>query len=156
MTLYIESINEQVMTDFFLSDPTLCAMGLGDECLKDLDAGLGYRPEACAMFGYYNEQDELVCCSTCTLFTESTLLCHQFIRSDLHHKGLMREVVEVFSKHVRTHLPSVVKLMTLSPSVCFHVHKAAEGIGFIQEGCITKAMIWRGQLVDIFVYGKSL
>lgn len=156
MELYIKEIDNIIATEYLMKDIKLCALALSDDSLKKLDQGQGYCPPPCSMTGFYNKKDELVCFMQATLFTESTLLIHVFLRSDLHHSGILRPITKQYSEYIHKHAPDVKKAMIMSPEPCSHVHAAVKGLGFKKEGCLTKAMVWREKLEDVIIFGRDL
>jgi len=109
MELYIKEIDNIIATEYLMKDIKLCALALSDDSLKKLDQGQGYCPPPCSMTGFYNKKDELVCFMQATLFTESTLLIHVFLRSDLHHSGILRPITKQYSEYIHKHAPDVKK-----------------------------------------------
>lgn len=157
MKTYIKEINNTVASVFFSKDPLLCAMGLADQFLKDMDDGLGYNPPDAALTGFFNkDNDELIGFIQATLFTESTILVHGFLHTKYHHSGIFRQIANKYVKYIHKYYPTIEKLMVISPEICTHVHNAILGLGFKKEGCLTKSMIWRNQLRDVFIFGRCL
>lgn len=157
MKLYLKKIDNIETTDFLIKDPLLCSMSLSDESLKDLDKGMGYNPPPCSFTGFYNKKNkELLCVMQMTLFTESTILVHVFLQSKLHHSGVLRRISNMYSWYINRHIPSVKKVMIISPAPCHHVHSAVIGLGFKQEGNLSKSIVWREKLEDVFIFGRAL
>lgn len=156
MRIYIKEIDNITAGEFLMKDPQLCAMGLGDQFLKDFDNGLGYNPQDGALTGFFTKKDGLISFIQASLFTESTILVHGFLNSKLHHTGIFRKIADMYVKYIHRDHPAVKKIMVMSPSVCKHVHNAITGLGFVKEGCLTQSIVWRERLTDVFIFGRAL
>ncbi|MEI6183902.1 MAG: hypothetical protein WCP65_00125 [Bacteroidota bacterium] len=155
MKFAFKTIDNVKAAQFFLEDPLLCFMALGDEALKDFDNNRGYNPAPCTITGIYHK-NKLICIVQATLFTESTVSLHLYLKSNLHHSGILKPLHIEYGKYLQKYYPNLKKVMIISPTPCKHVHDAIKGLGFKQEGCLTKSMIWRGQLVDLLIFGREL
>lgn len=150
-----ELTNEQV-GEFFINDPQLAYLGLSDEFLVGLyqdrvfDAG-----DLTTMKGVYSG-DELVMIFKYEQFAQVTLNTHYYLKTSLQSTDMFSKIVDFLHRWVKETYPYITKILTMSPSTCIHVPPIVKKYGFVQEGCITNAIVWRKKIVDILIFGKPL
>lgn len=163
-----EDISQNEITEFFINDPALCYLGLADLDLHKLYETKQYAlRENTKYLGLYNkdwqvvgdvkvEVHKLLSVICLELFTEITLTAHFYVPTTLQNKGLALEIQKFLYQYFLDTYPEIVKVITPVPSACTHVQRSAERFGMKVEGCIKNCMKWRGELVDLLMYGIDL
>lgn len=153
--LCIKDITLEEAGRFLVEDPLLCERALPDEELENIKNGNGYCPMVQSNYIGVYHYNLLICITKWECFTSITGNIHTYISSLLHGKNVTIDIQaalkEWFIKNTSFH-----KLLILSPGSCPNVHKAADISGFVLEGTLTNAMIWRGQVDDIRTYSLDL
>lgn len=144
-------VNQSQITNFFKQDPVLCSLGLQDFDIKTLnDTGeFPDYPES-TWFGYSLE-GELISLVRMEIFTQISVLCHIYVKSAYHKKGVLRRVKDMAVAHVKNNTDFKAIVVPV-PSACTHVVGPLESFGFKKVGHMTNMIMWRGQLEDLLWY----
>lgn len=152
----IRKITNEEVADFFNNDPQLAYMGLSDDVLANLYHNKEYSPsEHSKLKGLYLG-DDLVFVFKYEHFTPVCLNIHCYLSSKLHHSDALKDITEFLTLWLHDKHPWTVKIITMIPDSCEHATNAAKKFGFIQEGCLTKAIIWRQELTDLLIYSMRI
>ncbi len=151
----LRDIDEQQATEFFINDPALAYMGLSDNCMNELYYNKKYifSPNSRYM-GVFNEEN-MVGLFKYEAFSEVAIVGHMYVAYSFQKKGnnpaIWKTVHDYLVKNTE-----ILKVITAVPEPCTHVQKAGEKIGFVLEGTIKKACVWRKEIVDLLFYSNDL
>lgn len=151
----IKPIDNQTITEFFLSDPALCLLSLRDKDLHDLYYKKQFFPAKESQFVGIYKKGELVALSRIDPFLDLAFVFHMYVLTKYQHTGLAREVRDLMYQYYLD-TTTATKAIVLAPDNCPHVKATAEGFGCKLEGRITKAFEWRGEVVDLLIYALEL
>lgn len=150
-----QEISREEAARFLLADSVLCNRALPDHELDEIAVSGEYKPFDTSRFiGMYND-GIMISVTKWEYFTDVTVNIHVYISSLLHGKGVTKEIQGIFKQWFATRT-NFAKAVILAPGTCPIVHKSVEIAGFKLEGLLTKAMQWRGELVDLHIYGLDL
>lgn len=154
--LSIKELNNKQAAAFFLNDPKLAYLGCADDVLIDLYYSQDFNPhEMSHLKGVYND-DQLVMVFKYEPFSHLAYNCHFYLNSALHGTGMFKAIVSFLKNWMKENHPDIKKILVMSPSSCIHVPAVVGKYGFIKEGHLTNAMIWRQQVVDLLIYSLEL
>lgn len=151
----IRDVAPEQMTAFFLSDPKLCYMGLCDEDLANLYYNKEYTPSDMAHYQGIYEEDSLIAVIKFEKFSIVAVNVHLYIKSSLHGKKKTIGITDLVCDYLRE-TTSMTKVLIMAPSSCEHSSKAALARGFVLEGTLTKACVWRQEVVDVLIYALEI
>ena len=152
----IENVTHEVAANFFKSDPKLAYLGCADDVLVELYHSNSYSPhELSTLKGIYYG-DQLIMLFKYEPFSAVAYTCHFYLNSSLHGTGMFTEVVKKLKEWMHQEHPQVRKILVMSPSSCTHVPAVVAKYGFVKEGHLTNAMIWRQQTVDLLIYSLEI
>ncbi len=155
MKLNIRPITDEQVTEFFLSDPALCFLGVSDYGLAELYEHKKYtRPPGTTVLGV-GIGDDIALIINYTWFTEICINVHIYLHSQYHHTDMFSVLQQELKKYFLENT-QVKKVISMSPSTCPHIHGACEKFGFVREGEIKNSMLWRQEIVDTVIYGLNL
>lgn len=154
----IVEIDHELATDFFRADPLLCKIGLSDEDLFNLahttsDKTYVLFPE-CDWIGI-EANNKLIAVCAMEPFTNQTVELHIYICTFLHHLGINKEVHDIIETYIAEQT-TYLKGIVMAPITCPQVYKTLQKFGFEVEGTIKNSFIWRKELVDLLILGKSV
>lgn len=151
------NISAEQINHFFMTDPQVSYLGLPDEDLVSLaTTGKYILAEGSVIYGVEEEEEgKLIGLIKIELFTSVTANVHFYLHSSLHKSGKLREVREFFYKYFQEET-NIEKVIVVAPATCKHVHGPAERFGFKLEGVLTKSLVWRQELVDMYIYGLCI
>ena len=152
---HIKKATAEQVTDFFLSDPALCYLALPDEDLINLHEKKIYIPSKEEyLFGVW-EKTKLVGIVRYSFFTSTSVNLHLYIHTEAHKTQLSKDIQQQVKNYIRDYTVAS-KIMLMVPKPCHHVQKPAKTFGFVLEGCLTDVLIWRKELVDVYIYSLNL
>lgn len=154
--LTIKEITNKQAAEFFLNDPKLAYLGCADDVLVNLYYTQEFIPhEISQLKGIYND-NQLIMLFKYEPFSSVAYNCHFYLNSALHGTGQFNEIVLYLKQWMHENNPEVKKILVMTPSSCTHVPAVVSKYGFIKEGHLTNAIIWRQQLVDLLIYSLEL
>ncbi len=152
----IKDVTHDVAAKFFKNDPKLAYLGCADDVLVELYHSESYSPnELSQLKGIYYD-NRLIMLFKYEPFSQVAYNCHFYLSSSLHGTGIFNEVVKELKAWMKKEHPQITKILVMSPSSCIHVPAVVGKYGFIKEGHLTNAMIWRQQLVDLLIYSLEI
>jgi hypothetical protein len=155
MTLELRVLSDEQIQDFFLKDPNVSFLGLTDDNLQSMySQGKYLSGSHSCMLGIY-EGEDLCAIFKWELFTPETINIHLFVGTKWHKTGQMSKIFYFMKNHLETKT-SFKKVIAMVPSVCEHVWKPLEHFNFVREAHLTKCLVWRNELVDMFIYSINL
>ena len=156
MMMHMKHISNRDITTFFKSDPQLCLTGLSDDNIIFLKEQ-GKYPDIQGenSFGIY-KGDTLLAVTQMGFYTTLVLNIHFYLKSEYQGRpAIMKEVFDVISKFIIDNT-SQNKVIIQTPKTCLHVRRRIRALGFRLEGTIQNGICWRGEVVDLLIYGCEL
>lgn len=138
-----------------MSDPKLAYLSLSDEELYQLHKTGEYPIEDTSLYTGLAEDDKLVAILKWEWFSSVALNMHLYLRSELHHTGLLGRIYAFLYGHFKENT-NIQKLLFMVPESCEHVHGAAKKYNLVQEGRIKKCCKWRNELNDVLIYSIDI
>ncbi len=152
----IKRISCKTFCNYLKKDPNLCYMALPDEALDYLyHTGYWKQPVGTKILGIYKDK-ELICCVRYSKYTHVAADMHFYLATHLHKTGTLRKIQERLRLYFQEKEKWASKVFIFSPSSCLHVHQALISIGFKPEGCLTKCLLWRQEIVDILIFAQNI
>lgn len=154
--LLIKDVTHKEAAQFFLNDPKLAYLGCADDVLVELYHSQDYNPhELSRLKGIYYD-NRLIMLFKYEPFSQVAYNCHFYLNSSMHGTGMFTEVVKFLKQYMRQQHPEVTKILVMSPSSCIHVPAVVTKYGFIKEGHLTNAIVWRQEICDLLIYSLEL
>ncbi len=150
-----KDITREEAATFLLNDRVLCERALPDHELDEIALSGQYKPFDTSNFIGMCNDGIVISITKWEYFTDATVNIHVYISSMLHGAGVTKDIQDIYKEWFATRT-SFAKAVILAPGTCRQVHKSVELAEFKLEGLLTKAMIWRGELVDLHIYGYDL
>lgn len=150
-----KELTEKEISDFIVNDPQLIYLGFSDKQLVNIHETGKYELTPFAYYIGIESDNELVCVLKWEYFTEYCVSIHPYVASKYHGKGMLSKIYKFLWKHF-TKQTEVKKVIAFVPDNCEHTKRACEKHGFKKEGLISKAHVWRKELVGVTIYGLDL
>lgn len=152
----VRELSQNEIKDFFINDPTLCAMGLPDSDVLYIEQNNDYYfPEGSTGVGIF-DNDELICVFRYDPYTPIAVNVHIYLKSSLQGKHLTYSYGGILVRYVLANLPHVSKIVIHCPKTCETTWKVIQHGGMKLEGVQKNAMVWRGQVTDLLIFGKEI
>lgn len=149
-------IDENEATEFFLSDPNLCWIGLPDNDLQSLYHNKKYIQQYnTVLVGIYDETG-LMCVIRWEPFSQVIVSMHVYLATRYHHTGTLRKILHYIKPYFEDPKFPFLKAIIMHPSNVPHVGVALKATGFTYEGTLKDGIVWRQELVDLNFYSIEL
>src|SRR5574343_168996 len=129
-------LTQEILDEFFLSDPALCYQGLADHELAYL-------------------YDDLLLVLCYSAFSDICINIHPYLKTIYQHTEMFGDIQDILRKYFIENT-QVKKIISMSPSPCKHIIKTCERYGFKYEGMIKQSTTWRQEIVDVIIYGLDV
>src|SRR5574343_489340 len=148
-------LTQEILDEFFLSDPALCYQGLADHELAYLYANKHYMTNSNMGYlgAYLNDDLVLVLCYSA--FSDICINIHPYLKTIYQHTEMFGDIQDILRKYFIENT-QVKKIISMSPSPCKHIIKTCERYGFKYEGMIKQSTTWRQEIVDVIIYGLDV
>lgn len=152
----IKEVTNEVAAKFFLSDPRLAYLGCADDVLVKLYHEKNYEPNELSTLQGIFQNDQLIMLFKHERFSQVAMNCHFYLHSMMHGTGMFKDIVAFLIDWMHKNHPDIVKIIVMAPSSCTHVPAVVGKYGFIKEGHLKNAIVWRQQLVDLWIYSLDI
>lgn len=147
----IKEVTQEQLTQFFLEDPALVCLALGDEEIYHLHTKQEYPVNTFSRYTGVIENNQIIAIVRTEWFTPNATTIHIYVASRFHDTAKVQEIMVAIRQELKN-VPQLKKIIIMTPASCEHVSKYAMRYGFKEEGRITDCIMWRQQLDDIRIF----
>lgn len=154
LKIHVKVSPEEVQS-FFNNDPRLCYIGLSDAEIAEMYHTGSYQISPHSNYIAMKYNDDIISVMKFEWFTPIAINCHMYLHSQLQNQDYSLHVTSEFKKYL-TEFCRASKALITCPSDCIHIQKYALKQGFVKEGHIKDATIWRTKLNDVLIYSLDI
>lgn len=154
-----KEITNEGLTQFFLSDPDLLTLALPDDEIIHLYEHKEFVCDTGSNFiEVVDNENNSIAVIRWEYFTQIAIVVHIYLKSIYQHRqqgDKLQEIYDLMYNHLITNT-KIRKVIAFATSTSPQVIKAAERYGFVKEGSLKNAVVWRNKVVDLEIYGLIL